>query len=316
MAIVDSKARHLQVRVAENYKTIELLRSERETLMADHASLQQHHQDISSRLNRLRQQFSASHATHQERTHQLDLKVNEIEDLRRELTERNRVVEKITSEKNQAHAERSDILRTVARLQGDLKRVRRDAEMLGKDLKELRSERDKMENKHRDELNQAERVQKQLSAQIRLANEQLEVHRIKAKKALADLHSHVCKTLVPIVLHVYQAINNYLLSENQDMNLLRIQHKNECKGLMVQIHYLKAKFTRESTFRADLTYQKHYLLEVLSKFEKGYVLRICTSFDSSYFFPEKDRSSLLLHDWTFQCTSILSLAVNGNHCGL
>lgn len=219
--------------------------------MVDHTALQKRHQKISSQLDGLRQQLSASQATHEEHTHQLDLKVHEIEDLRRELTEKARVVEKVTMEKDQANADRSDILRTVARLQSDLKRVRRDAEVLGKDLKELRNERDKAEAKHRDELNQAEKVQKQLSAQMRVANEQLEMHRVKAKKASAELQNHVCKT------------------ENQDIDLLRIQHKNECRGLIVQIHYLKAKFTRESVFRADLTYQKYYLLEVLSKFEKG-----------------------------------------------
>jgi hypothetical protein len=49
---------------------------------------------------------------------------------------------------------------------------------------------------------------------------------------------------------------------------LKLQHNKECKGLMVQIRYLKAKFTRESFFRGDLTYQKQYLLVLLSQFEK------------------------------------------------
>ncbi|GJJ11416.1 hypothetical protein Clacol_005649 [Clathrus columnatus] len=253
MATADHKARQLQAKVGENHKTIEILRGEREVLITDHASLQKRHQEVSSKLNALRQRLSTSQTAHEEHRHQLDLKVNEIEDLRRELAEKDRVVEKITTEKNQAHADRSDILRTVARLQGDLKRVRRDAETLGKDLKELRNERDKVENRHRAELNQAEKVQKQLSAQIRLANEQLGAHRLKAKKAVAELQSHICKKQV----------------DNQDISLLRIQHKNDCKGLMVHIEYLKTQIRRESIIKEDLVYQKRYLLDVLAKFEKG-----------------------------------------------
>jgi len=48
---------------------------------------------------------------------------------------------------------------------------------------------------------------------------------------------------------------------------LKIQHNKECKGLMVQIRYLKAKFTREAIFRDDLSYQKKYLLVLLQQFE-------------------------------------------------
>lgn len=48
---------------------------------------------------------------------------------------------------------------------------------------------------------------------------------------------------------------------------LKNQHKQECKGLIVQIKYLKARYTRESTMRSDLGFQKHYLLLLLSKFE-------------------------------------------------
>jgi len=50
---------------------------------------------------------------------------------------------------------------------------------------------------------------------------------------------------------------------------LKNQHKQECKGLIIQIKYLKAKYTRESTMRSDLGFQKHYLLVLLSKFESS-----------------------------------------------
>jgi Pericentrin-AKAP-450 domain of centrosomal targeting protein len=54
--------------------------------------------------------------------------------------------------------------------------------------------------------------------------------------------------------------------------MIKVQHNKECKGLIVQIRYLKAKFTRESTLRSDLGYQKQYLLVLLTKFEKRLVM--------------------------------------------
>lgn len=49
---------------------------------------------------------------------------------------------------------------------------------------------------------------------------------------------------------------------------LRQQHNKECKGLMVQIRYLKAKYTREYVFRCDLGYQKQYLLVLMARLER------------------------------------------------
>lgn len=57
-------------------------------------------------------------------------------------------------------------------------------------------------------------------------------------------------------------------SDERQLSVIKIQHNKECKGLIVQIRYLKAKFTRESTLRSDLSYQKQYLLVLLSRYEK------------------------------------------------
>ena len=56
------------------------------------------------------------------------------------------------------------------------------------------------------------------------------------------------------------------------MAALKLQHKQECKGLIVQIHYLKAKYEREAYLRDSLVYQKQYLLVHLSRLEKRFVL--------------------------------------------
>jgi predicted nucleic acid-binding Zn-ribbon protein len=58
--------------------------------------------------------------------------------------------------------EKTDVARTVAALESDLRRVKRDAEAFGRDLKTLRTEKEKLQEKHRNELTKAERAKKQV----------------------------------------------------------------------------------------------------------------------------------------------------------
>lgn len=60
-----------------------------------------------------------------------------------------------------------------------------------------------------------------------------------------------------------------MLRRNGDqVSALKLQHNKESKGLIVQIRYLKAKFTRESSLRFALVYQKEYLIALLARREK------------------------------------------------
>ena len=74
------------------------------------------------------------------------------------------------------------------------------------------------------------------------------------------------RTLVSSLFY-FSSIDRRVSDEGQ-ISQLKLQHNKECKGLIVQIRYLKARFTRESLFRGDLTYQKEYLLVLLRQFEK------------------------------------------------
>lgn len=146
--------------------------------------------------NRLRTEFTTAQTFHDERRHQLDLQLNEIEDLRRALSNQAGELQRAETEKNRIAAERSDVARTVEALEADLKRVRRNAEAFGRDLQLLRSEKEKLEGKQREELTKAERTRKQTQTQIRLLNEQLEEHRQKALQATEDLNNHICSACV------------------------------------------------------------------------------------------------------------------------
>jgi chromosome segregation ATPase len=142
--------------------------------------------------NRLRAEYRASQMSHDNRRHELDLQLGEIDDLRRALDDQAGQLQRAQSEKNRIAAEKSDVARTVATLEADLRRVRRDAEAFGRDLKLLRTEKERVEAEQREETQRADRARKQSQTQIRVLTEQLDSQKAKALRAKEELQSHVC----------------------------------------------------------------------------------------------------------------------------
>ncbi|KAL4062576.1 hypothetical protein J3A83DRAFT_4310372 [Scleroderma citrinum] len=99
--------------------------------------------------------------------------------------------------------EKTDIVRTIDTLEAELKRVKKDAEIFGRDLKALKVEKENMHEKQQEEIARAERAKKQSQAQIRLLNEQLETQKAKTKKAREELQHHVCPAYASFVPHAY-----------------------------------------------------------------------------------------------------------------
>ncbi|KAI6112992.1 hypothetical protein F5141DRAFT_1188202 [Pisolithus sp. B1] len=250
-ANVEQKARLLEARVRGNAETIEQLRQERSLLARDYKDLQRQFAEVSERAGKARAEYAASQTSHDGRRQQLDACLTEIDELRRALANSTDELQRTEQEKNRIIIEKTTIVQTIDSLEAELKRVRKDAAAIGLDLKALKTEKQKMHEKHKEEMTKAERAKKQSQAQIRLLTEQLENHKAKTKKAREDLLQHVCP------------------ADDQKLEALKAQHKQECKGLIVQIRYLKAKFTRESTLRDDLAYQKRYLLVLLASFEES-----------------------------------------------
>ena len=157
-------------------------------------------------------------------------------------------------------------------LEADLLKVRKDAERFGNDLKALRRERDKLEEKKKVEeerARKAENGQGQLKTKLRLLEDELEGEKGRNKKALEGWNSHVCATGCALRDKTVTIMLTHGSRDDGQVVALRNQHKQECKGLIIQIRYLKAKYMRESTMRSDLGFQKHYLLVLLSKFESS-----------------------------------------------
>ncbi|KAL7414939.1 hypothetical protein BDY24DRAFT_23135 [Mrakia frigida] len=58
----------------------------------------------------------------------------------------------------------------------------------------------------------------------------------------------------------------------QENSALKAEHRLHSKSFLLQIEYYKKKFTRENTFRNDLSMQKAYLLILIGKLSRQFVL--------------------------------------------
>ncbi|KAI0339572.1 hypothetical protein BDW22DRAFT_1399775 [Trametopsis cervina] len=247
---VEQKARLLESKVVENTETIENLRRERTMLVSDHKELQKKHAHVSKHLSQLREEHAASQTSHDQRRHELDLRLLEIEDLRKTLSEQTDELHRVAEEKNRASSENSDMARNVASLEADLRRVKRDAEVFGRDLKQLRTQKERLEAERKEEATKTERAQKQAQTQIRLLRDEAKEERERNRTLQDQWNSHTCS------------------SASTDLSTFEARHKAECKGLVLQINYLKAKWVRESNMRDNLGNQKQYLLVLLAKSER------------------------------------------------
>ncbi|KAF8312563.1 uncharacterized protein EI90DRAFT_3186603 [Cantharellus anzutake] len=241
----EEKIQELTKKFSGNQALLDTLRSERDTLIAEQAELQRKFTKATEDTEAIRNQLSKSQAAHNDRRHQLDLRATEVEDLRLQLQEQAVELHDAELEKNRLAKERMEVARTITTLEADLKRVRRDAENIRKDVALLKNERAGLLAKtHEDKLT-IERAQ----AHVRQMHSQL----VEMQRKVREVEESRTASAL----------------DSEALEKLKLVHNKECKGLMLQIRYLKARCTREHAFRLDLGYQKVYLLKVLEAHNVG-----------------------------------------------
>jgi myosin protein heavy chain len=150
-------------------------------------------------MDTLRNKYKTSQAQHDNRRHELDMHLLEIEDLRKALTERENELERAEAEKARVGLEKTGFMKTVRALEADLLRVRKDAERFGDDLKALKKERDKLEEKRKlekERAEKAERGEKQLKARMKLMGEELAGDKERGRRILEEWQTHICAAYV------------------------------------------------------------------------------------------------------------------------
>ncbi|KZW00019.1 hypothetical protein EXIGLDRAFT_762117 [Exidia glandulosa HHB12029] len=203
----------LENKLSENQRTIEHLRSDRESLLTEHDQMHQRYKATTDRLQQLRDEHATAVATQDKRQRQLESQAREIESLKAALSKQ---VTKMQDAQNHHERMNADRDEQLAELAQDLKHVKQEANAFGRQLELLRQEKENLE----------------------------------AKRHEAAVDSRQQQSL------------------EREIGDLKLRHNQECKGLFVQIQYLKSKFTRETLMRDNLTYQKGYLLILLGRFER------------------------------------------------
>lgn len=136
----------------------------------------------------MRKEYTSSANSHEKRRSELDVCLLEIEDLKRALQKQSTKVQRAEEEKEKIIAEKHDVSKTIAALEADLRRVRRDAESFSRDLRRLKTEKERAEEKYKDEITRLERNKKQSQAQLKLLTDELD----QQEREIAGVRDHVC----------------------------------------------------------------------------------------------------------------------------
>lgn len=234
--IDDSLAMHvytLQVNTEGFAQEVERLRFERILILQERQKLYERRQQHQQKLLNTSEELRMAKETMQAHQAHIDDQVNKIERLHEDLRKKNVSLERVQSERDQVYEQRCEIVEDVAQLEDVLKKVREESLRFGLELDDLREKR--MQN----------------SRQSTYA-----IDRQQHKREIEAIRNRYEKSLTQ------------LLEENDDRKRLDAsRHQSECRGLLLQIRYEKAKYMRESDLRADLIHQKKYLLGLVGGLE-------------------------------------------------
>ncbi|WRT68934.1 uncharacterized protein IL334_005916 [Kwoniella shivajii] len=194
----------------------------------------------------------------------------EADRLRDTLSERTRSLEDTQSRLVKFQNERQHVMKELEDFERDLQVQRAESKEFGSQLLALRKEQDNTSRHHQSELQTLER-------ELREARE-LE-HR--TSRALADVKSR------------FESIEQWRIDHRCDSSQALIDQKarfkTQSRSLASQIRYLKAKYTRESTFRNALSLQKRYLLLLVGGMSLDQQATLRTIAQMGYPVPEPPR---------------------------
>ena len=125
----------------------------------------QHASELASR-------YTNHQTSHEGRRRQLDMQSKEIESLRAAISSQAGKLQRMQSDTRYDRPS-IDAQKLASRLEAEIKRLSQEADRFGRDLIELRDEREYLIEKHRRELEHHERASRQNKAQLQLLHDQV-----------------------------------------------------------------------------------------------------------------------------------------------
>ncbi|CAO1624812.1 unnamed protein product [Jaminaea pallidilutea] len=233
----------LETQVRHTAKEVETLRQDRKDLLETRRHLHDQYRHATERYTRIQAELASARQAAESHQAQIEDQADKIERLHSTLQAQNDEMRKVAGDRDRLRSQREEIIADVSQLEGDLRRVRGESERFGHDLEALRRERD--EHKRRAEAARETSMSVTAEAQETIA---LLRRRLDAAQ----------RSIQQLEVDAEAGAGSAALKE---------KHAAECKGLLLQIRYLKTKFMRESDLRQDLCFQKTYLLQVVGGLE-------------------------------------------------
>ena len=164
---------------------------------------------------------------------------------RRQLQDREYDLRSAKNRITDLESERRTIAKELADFERDLSTQRKDSQRFGIELQKLKIEQQGTAARHASELAAAEREARTARDKLKTVERELASAK-SAQREMARSRSQPSESALQSALEAQRA-----------------RFKVQIADLAVQIRYLKAKFTREATFRNALSLQKRYLLLVV-----------------------------------------------------
>ncbi|SPO32179.1 related to Cingulin [Ustilago trichophora] len=258
-AQLDTQTERLAERFQAAQSEVELLKAERNDLLTQRADLHKKFAAANENYEQVLADLAASRTALAEHQTQLDEQIEQMEAAHAALRSKKAAYEKIAGDRDRLRAERDLIVHDVGMFEQELRKLRREADQQGADLEALRAEREEARRQLASDGEAKDRERAEFMSQVRTLVDQLksktaEVDRIKTK--LDELERSRTTAPPPYV-------------EEHSLVAARKMHEAECKGLILQIKYLKLKLNREMDLRADLTHQKQYISLLLQGFTRS-----------------------------------------------
>ncbi|KAJ9478700.1 PACT_coil_coil domain-containing protein [Pseudozyma hubeiensis] len=303
-AQLDSQTEQLADRFQAAQTEVEMLKAERNDLLTQRAVLHRKFAAANENYEQVLADLAASRTALAEHQTQLDEQIEQMEAAHAALRSKKAAYEEIAGDRDRLRAERDLIVHDVGMFEQELRRLRREADRQGADLEALRAEREQARRQLASDEQVKDRERAEFMAQVRTLVEQLkskthEVDRIKRK--LDDLERSRTSVIAAPPPYV----------EDHSLIAARKMHEAECKGLLLQIKYLKLKLNREMDLRADLAHQKQYISLLLQGFTRSDKQLGKLIFDLNLQGPDRDarrRSDQVTRRWSKALNATLAVA--------
>ncbi|TKY87748.1 hypothetical protein EX895_003329 [Sporisorium graminicola] len=256
-AQLDSQTERLAERFQAAQNEVEQLKAERNELLTQRVDLHKKYAVANENYEQVLADLAASRSALAEHQAQLDEQIEQMEAAHAALRSKKAAYEKIAGDRDRLRAERDLIVHDVGMFEQELRRLRREADRQGADLEALRAEREQARRQLASDEQAKDQERAEFMVQVRTLVDQLksktqEVDRIKTK--LDQLE---------------RSQPNGASVDDHSLVAARQMHEAECKGLLLQIKYLKLKLNREMDLRSDLTHQKQYISLLLKGFTRS-----------------------------------------------